>query len=121
MPASFRIDTELSTIFSTGAGALSDDDLRGHQKQLLGDPAFDPSFNQLWDFRQVAQVDVSSEALRELAAARSFTPSAKRAVVAPGEVLYGLARMFQMRHDGAPEEFRVFRDIHEAEDWLGLG
>ena len=121
MPASFRIDTERRTVFSTGAGALTDDELRGHQKQLLGDPAFDPSFNQLWDFRQVAQVDVSSQALRELAAARSFAPSAKRAAVAPREILYGMARMFELQHDGAPEEFRVFRNIREAEDWLGLG
>ena len=28
--------------------------------------------------------------------------------------------MFQLLHDEAPEEFRVFRDIREAEDWLGL-
>ena len=120
LPTSFRIDTERRTVFSSGAGVLSDDDLRGHQRQLLGDPAFDPSFNQLWDFRQVVQVDVSSETLRALATARSFAPSAKRAAVAPRNILYGMARMFEMLHNKAPEEFRVFRNIREAADWLGL-
>ena len=120
MPAGYRIDTERHAIFSTASGVLTDDDLRGHQKRILADPAFDPSFNQVWDLREVTEVSVSNRALQDLAAARSFSPGAKRAMVAPSDILYGMARMFQLMHDAAPEQVRVFREIAEAEDWIRL-
>jgi hypothetical protein len=31
-----------------------------------------------------------------------------------------MARMFQLSHDGAPEEMRIFRDLAAALRWLGL-
>lgn len=120
MPADYRIDAQRRLISSAGRGAVTDDDLRGHQARLRSDPAFDPSYDQLWDFSQVTRIEVTSEALRELAGSRSFKAGARRAMVTPSDVGFGLARMFQILHDEAPEELRVFRDLGEARSWLGL-
>jgi hypothetical protein len=121
MPARYRIDPERRMILSTGTGVMTDEDLRDHQRRLRSDPAFDRSFDQLWDLQEVTLVEVTSATLRELAQARSFDPGTKRAVVAPEDVVYGMARMFQTLHDEAPEELNVFRTLEEAKDWLGLG
>jgi len=120
MPTHYRIDSERKLISSTAIGVVVDDDLRGHQRTLLNDPAFDPSFDQLWDFREVADVEISTNAVREFARARSFAPGAKRALVATKDAAYGMARMFQALHEDAPEDLRVFRSLDEAKIWLGL-
>jgi hypothetical protein len=120
MPASYRIDIDRRIILSTGTGKLTDDDLREHQRAVLADPDFDPTLNQLWDLQQVETLDISNAALRDLASSRSYAAGTKRAVVAPRDVLYGTARMFQTLHDEAPEDVRVFRDADEAKAWLGI-
>ena len=89
--------------------------------RILNDPAFDSSFDQLWDLQGVSTLEVTNETLQSLAQARSYSSEAKRAIVAPRDILFGMARMFQMLHDGAPEDLRVFRTVEEANDWLGLG
>ena len=120
MTTGYRIDLERRVIFSSGSGVLTDEDLFDHQARLTGDPEFDRSFDQLYDLREVTKQDVAEGTLRMLAEARSFEPGVKRAVVAPRDVLYRMAQMFQTLHDDAPEEFRVFRTIKEATAWLEL-
>lgn len=121
MPASYRVDAEQKMIFSTATGAVTDADLRAHQKSLLADPGFDPGFSQIWDFQGVEEVQVSNGTLKELAASRSFSAESRRAVVAPRDLVFGMARMFEMLHQQAPEAFRVFRTSEEARAWLALG
>jgi hypothetical protein len=120
MPADYRIDPDARLIRSNATGVVTDDDLRDHQKRLRGDPAFDPRFDQLWDFRAAEVVEVTTAVVHELAGSRSFEAGAKRALVAPTDVGFGLARMFQTLHEAAPEELRVFRTLDDAKAWLGL-
>ena len=120
MPAKYRIDTERRVVFSTATGILSEDDITDHQARLRADPDFDGKLDQLWDFSGVTAVEVASATIRQLARARSFEAGVKRAVVAPSDVAFGMARMFQMLHEDAPEEMRVFRASAEARRWLGI-
>ena len=120
MAASYRIDRELRTVFSQATGLLTDKDLSLHQADLLADPSFDASFDQLWDLRAITDTTVTQRALRQLASSRSYTPESRRAIVAPHDLSFGLSRMFQLLHDSAPEEICVFRNLDEARNWLGL-
>ena len=120
MPASYKIDLEHCIILSTASGTLTDEELRSHQRDVLADPDFESTLNQLWDLREVVRSETSSAALGDLARARSYSVGTKRALVAPRDVQFGMARMFQTLHDGAPEDLRVFRSLEEARDWLGL-
>ena len=81
---------------------------------------FDRKFDQLWDLSGATEVQIEAEAIKELARARSFEAGAKRAVVAPSDLAFGMARMFQLLHDEAPEDVRVFRAEADARRWLGL-
>jgi hypothetical protein len=120
LSAQYRVDSERRVIFSSASGVITDEDLRKHQTELRADPAFDRSFDQLWDFTAVDEVEVSPDALRRLARARSYSATAKRAVVTPDDLGFGLGRMFQMLHDEAPEEVQIFRTLADARRWLGL-
>jgi len=44
----------------------------------------------------------------------------KVAVLAPGDVSFGLARMCEAFSDGAPWKFEVFRSADAALAWLGV-
>lgn len=120
MPAQYTIDSDRRIIFSQAIGVVTADDLRDHQSRLRADPAFDAKFDQLWDLSGATEVQIEAEAIKELARARSFEAGAKRAVVAPSDLAFGIARMFQLLHDEAPEEVRVFRSEADARRWLGL-
>ncbi|GAC1474828.1 MAG: hypothetical protein PVSMB7_30110 [Chloroflexota bacterium] len=49
-----------------------------------------------------------------------FQGSARRALYAPRDVIYGLCRMYEMLLPGEHENFRVFRDLEKARAWVGV-
>jgi len=105
------------------AGAISDRVLIDAYEPLLRDPAFDFTQSELVDLRDVSHMDVTSAGLHRLIAlyeergpARAHT---RNAILAPSDVLYGVARMFQtLRGEVAPAEIEIFRHFEEAKRWM---
>ena len=120
MPAVHEIDLSHRVVRTFESGELSDEDLRGLYDRIRADPAFDPSFRQLCDLRSVTRITTSIETLRFLAQSRIFLPGAKRAFVVGREVDFGLARLFQAYSEVEGGTVEVFRNMAEAEAWLGL-
>ena len=120
MPASYRIDTERRTVFSRATGVLTDGDLLEHQRQLGNDPDFRPDHDQLFDFRGVTRLATSSAVVYALAEANPFGAGSRRAVTAPSDVVFGVARMFETLTSGSAHVLRLFRDHDAAMRWLGL-
>jgi len=119
MPVFYKIETERRLVLSTASGALSQADVLAHQQKLLNDPDFDPTFSQIADFRQVTSFDLSADEIRFLAQRSIFSPHARRALIAPNDLGYGLARMFEMlRESQGDQATRVFRTLEEALDWV---
>lgn len=120
MPASYRIDTSRRLVVTSATGVVSEDDLTGHQQRLRRDPGFDPSFDQILDFRNVTEMPISGESVRQYVARSPWGDGARRAFVCDRDLVYGLARMFEMLSADRPEAVQVFRTLQEAEAWLGL-
>ena len=120
MPASYRIDVARRVVLSRAWGVFSAQDVFDHFTALAADPAFDPSFYQLIDLRDVEQVDLETSFIRRHALERLFAGGALRALVVSSDIHYGLARMYGAYAEYASQNVRVFRDMHEAEQWLGL-
>lgn len=77
---------------------------------------------QLWDFSAATQIIVDTEKIQTMAhqdrqAAQTLSQLAV-AVVAPGDLIYGLSRMWQAFADDEAIQSHVFRDVGEAEIWL---
>ena len=114
MPSAFTIDAARSLVLSRGWGVLTDRDLLAHARALAVDPRFRPHFSQLTDFRDATGVDVTTATVREMAELSPFGAGARRALVVPNDLIYGMARMFQMMRSGSPDQIDVFRELESA-------
>lgn len=120
MPCSYLIDLDRSLVFSRGWGVYTDDEMLWHGRTLRADQRFDPGFRQIVSFLDVAEVRVTVEGVRALAHINPFRTDSRRAIVAPTDLIFGLTRMFEAHTDSDQEQFRVFRALGEAFEWVGL-
>jgi hypothetical protein len=117
----YRIDPGRRLVLLHGSGALTAAAVLEVQAQWRADPGFDPTFRLLADYREVTGSDFNRENMLQIAANVPFHPSSRRAFVARGRLGFGLARMFEGVSSYTPQGgmVRVFRDLAEAEAWLG--
>lgn|GEM_PF-636591 len=115
MPFSYSIDRKARVVATVFSGKLTDSDVGELIEQLRKDPAYDPNFDELIDCSAVTENQVSQ---KTLGSEQPFSISARRAVVAPSNVNYGVSRMFQTLQ--ANPHIEVFRTIEQARAWLGL-
>lgn len=119
MPTFYKIDKERRLVLTSGSGTFTLADAVSHQTRLLNDLDFDPGFSQIADFRHVTHFDISASDIQKLAEKRVFSAESRRAFIAPTDVGFGLARMFEiMRANFAEEKIAVFRDLDEALHWV---
>lgn len=77
---------------------------------------------QLVDLTGAEEIEVDERDIKQLAdmdkEAAAINPEIKIAVVAPGDLEYGLARMWLAHVDEGELESRVFRTREEADRWI---
>jgi hypothetical protein len=108
MPAGYTIDLERSLVLSRGWGVLTDRELLAHVRALTADPRFAQNFCQLGDLRDVTDVQITAATIREMVRLNPFWAGARRALVVTSDVVFGMARMYQIR-DESPDELEIFR------------
>jgi len=120
MPASYLIDQPRGVVFSRGCGVLTDEDLLAHGRVLRADARLTPGLRQIVDFRDVTKLDVTSEGVRKSAKNNPFGPETRRSFVAPLDETVGMLRMFGVYMDADTSQFRIFRTLEPAMEWVGL-
>jgi hypothetical protein len=119
MAAFYKIDKERRLVMSTGTGVLTLADLLAHQEKLLADTDFSPDFSQLWDLTHVTEVELTSKDVHRLAQRSIFSPDSRRAILASRDLVFGLARTFEIYRDILGENgIRVFRNLDDALEWV---
>ena len=108
---------------ATFRGPISDRELLDAYTALLGDPAYDASFDDFIDLREVTHMGVTSAGLHRLIGMYDERESqgffTRAAILAPTDVLYGVSRMYQtMRGEDHPDELEVFRTLEASLLWL---
>jgi hypothetical protein len=120
----YQIDRTQGVIFTRCHGTLEAADMWSIADRLRSDPDFDVHQRQLIDLTEMVGMTASFRAIRNFAENRNgdpFSGHSRRAVVAPRNLAYGLARMYEALREGKEQgKFRVFRTMAEARDWLGL-
>jgi hypothetical protein len=80
-----------------------------------------PPCRGILDFSRVTDFEVSSDAIRQVAAAPPALPAGyMRVLVIPQIFIYGLARMFQILGEKTRPELQVVRTMDEAYCLLGV-
>ena len=125
MPITYTIRKNEGVVVSRHLGEVSDQELLDTYRQLYNDPDYQPSFNKVVDLRTTKSTGRSPDALRDIAQlikSRYATTyeRAKTAIIAPRDLSFGLARMYQVFSEDTPQETMVFREVQQALDWLHL-
>ena len=107
MPITYQLKPDERLVILVHVGAVSDDEFLTFYKALYEDTRFDKSFNLLVDLRQTESSVRSMAALNEFAdfVRRHFvntTARPKVAVVAPEDISFGLARMYEIFSGAVP-------------------
>lgn len=127
MPLSYKIDLQNRIVVATAFGILTIDDIFRYQKDVWPRKEV-RGFNEIVDMRNVEQVSPpSTEHLREFSEfAASMDESvgqSKLAIVAKGDLDFGLARMFQALRELNPKSkklVQVFRSLDDALKYLDI-
>lgn len=121
MALEYRLLVQHRVVVTVGTGTLAPEDFAHARRVARADPAFEPSFMQLMDFRRVTRVALDAESVAALANESMFRPGVRKAIVASTDVAFGLARMYEALADSRlHQSVEVFRDAAEALRWLGL-
>ncbi len=125
MPITFHYRPEVNLVICVHIGNRPDDEFLAAYKGMYKNDLYNISMNRLVDFRQALSSSRSSSALKELArfvdiqfAGTNAHP--KVAVIAPGDLSFGISRMYEAFSDTAPWDLVVFRAVDAALAWLGL-
>ena len=80
-----------------------------------------PPCRGITDMSGVTKFDVSVEALKRMATMPPvIRPELMHVIIAPKDVLYGLARMFEIRSEQSRPNLHVVHSMREAEALLGI-
>ena len=82
MTASYEIDRRRRLVISRGSNVVTDEELIDHYVSLRRDPAFDPTYRQLIELREVRRFDTAEVTLEAAARLRVFAPEVRRAIAA---------------------------------------
>jgi hypothetical protein len=105
-------------------GAVEDDEFEKFYREFYEDGSFDKSSDLLVDLHKTLSSVRSATALTRLAyflkkQYEDVTSNPKVAVVAPKDVSFGLARMYEAFSSDIEWDFVVFRSARAALAWLG--
>jgi hypothetical protein len=127
MPIEIRVDSAERVRYSCVTGIVTDAEVLDAYERVVEDPDFDPTLDVIADMTGAIRIDVTANRVRELAErrARNARLNAARprvAIVAPSDVMFGIARMYESsgpRDDGS-RRYLVCRTMEEARAWLSL-
>ncbi|MGD2151346.1 MAG: hypothetical protein PVF99_12120, partial [Desulfobacterales bacterium] len=100
MPITYQLKPDERLVIFIHVGVVTDEEFLSFYKALYEENRFDKSFNALVDLRQTESTVRSAEALTEFAEFiyeqyTNITSRPKVAVVAPEDISFGLARMYE--------------------------
>ena len=127
MPITFRIDHERKLVIARGYGRLTDVELFSYQREAWSGKDV-IGYNELVDMTLVSEIaSPSAQRLQALASIAAHmdpeTLPSRFAIVAPGDLAYGLARMFQSYRElenTSTKDVRVFRVLSDALAFLKI-
>jgi hypothetical protein len=122
MPIRTMIDKGSNLIRTTASGRVTGRDLVDYYHRLRAHPDFRGSLNEIFDATQVDTIDLTADDVRRLSSVtEEFTRRGvpvKVAIIAPGDLEFGMSRMYEMLQSQSINVLKVFRERAAAEAWI---
>lgn len=129
MSITYRIDHHRRVVIATASGTLTEREIFDYQDEVWSQAGLS-GFDELIDMSGVEGVEGPvpiagrMQDLAGAAASHDATRGRSRlAIAAPGDLAFGLGRMYATYRSMQPGSMRVvqvFRSMNEAAEWLGL-
>lgn len=132
MPSKYSVLTEYSLLYKRVWGRYTEDDNQAAHRERYGlSQQMDLNgYAEIQDLTDVTQYEISVEKMQALARQYKQLSESDResgrfvarklAYVAPDSVAFGTARIYDALTDSTGINFKVFRDIEPAIEWLEL-
>jgi hypothetical protein len=121
MPIFYEIDIDRRLIRTRCVGPLTLEEVVAHFRDLEVDPRVPPHLDVLLDFSELTNFpdqDQVRSVAREVRALRPKIAWRNLAIVAPRDLAFGIARMFEMISEPSFRATMVFRKLADAERWI---
>ncbi len=123
MPYTIRVEGNVITF--RPHGTVTSEDLRRSLMDVEAiEAAYERTPDRITDLSACDTALWSFDVIEELAARRraaQLKNTVRSAIYAPTDLQFGFSRMFQILNDNPRIQVEVFRDLAEAEAWLGNG
>jgi len=125
MPITYTLYPDQGLVVTTFSGVVADPEFVDFYRSLYSDPAYSAGVGELADLRQVTSFRITADALHEVKTLgeeryAGTDTTFRTAIVAPSDLSFGIARIYDALVAGGPEEVAVFRGLGEALEWLAL-
>lgn len=122
MPANVQIDPSRKFVTLDLRGSLDPAEAASALRSIITHPDLPMAPNGIIDTTELVDLNLQARDVRDLAAMAELSDERWRggrwAVIAPRDLVYGMARMYQMIRSNAPYEIGVFRTREEGVSWL---
>ena len=120
MPVTVTIDAERRLTITTGEGVVTDEEFLRAREQLLANPAFDQSFDRIWDFYSITEARVSEAVAARLIAGspNSERPICRAVVVSERPAPMKAILDFINRIRQTNRSIAAFPNRDSAEKWV---
>ncbi|MDX8406764.1 MAG: STAS/SEC14 domain-containing protein [Mariprofundaceae bacterium] len=120
MGIDYHIDREANMVLLTLSGSVSADEFFAYQDACYRDAAFNPGGRELIDARQLKSTSAHFREMSRIHARDQWQAGSKRAMVVSSPLAFGMGMMFKTLSGAKHGEFKIFRNMQEARQWLGL-
>ncbi len=124
MPTAFKVYPDTPLLVTRLMGHVTSEEFREVYAQLRKAPDFSPIFPEIADFRHATSFGFGHQEMARLATIvteQHWDREIKTAIVADGDLGFGMARIYQnYAQIGQVETVVLFEHPEEAVDWLNL-
>ncbi len=124
MPTHLHIDVARRTMFAHVSGSITIEDILQVGEEGFIHDDWQPGFNLFVDYSAATEINVDTKDVGLLVgqyqSRSSLLVGSRCAVVAPSDLIFGLARAWELMSDGHPLTSMIFRTRRQAIAWLGL-
>lgn len=122
MPIRFELDHKARLVRDRAEGILEAEELLeliGTHRELFAAGTLDDSWAEIADFSRVDEVRrITPKNIERFCDANPWPPDALRTLITPTDLLYGLARMYQLTGGDRTRNVHIARSASEALDWI---
>ena len=124
MPILYTIAPDQKIAYIKAWGKVAVDEIMIEGARMFAETEWENGFNILCDYRETTDFNLSYEDVNKVVwqdkKHEHLFDKSKLAIVAKSDLVFGLSRMWEMRSQDSKLTKKVFRDMNDAESWLGL-